>query len=250
MVNRIVIADVGAGFGRDPRWDGLDVHVLAFDPVDPPETTTNVTSLPVALGARRETRTLLLTRFGPASGLYSAERLFSRFDAATDVEVVGTQRVDVLDFDSVAAEHDLPAPDFFKIDVQGAELEILHGASTHLGRPETLGVAVEVWFEPPGEGIPTFGEIDAYLRPLGYHLFDLTVQRYARRGHAPPLYDLDGGYGQTATGQAIWGDALYFRDPVGDGLHLESRSLVKLAALMDAYGLPDCAAELATLTGG
>jgi FkbM family methyltransferase len=246
MLDRIVIADVGAGFGRDPRWDSLDVHVLAFDPLDAPQTTTNVTSLPVALGARRETRTLLLTRFGAASGLYSAERLFSRFDAAGDVEVVGTRQIDVVDFDSVAEEHGLPSPDFFKIDVQGAELEVLRGASAHLARLETLGVAVEVWFEPPGEGIPTFGEIDAFLRPLGYHLFDLTVQRYARRGHAPPLYDLDGGYGQTATGQAIWGDAVYFRDPVGDDSMLEPRSLAALARLMDAYGLSDCAAELAT----
>jgi FkbM family methyltransferase len=235
----IVVADIGARGGPHSRWQ-KQAHVLAFDPDALPETTAdNVVWLPYALGARRERRPFFRTAFPPASGLYRFdEGIFARFDARDDVAIVDTVEVDVVDFDTLARELDLPQPDVFKIDAQGAELEILHGAAGHLAG--AIAVEVEVWFERPHPDVPLFSEVDLFLRSHGFHLFDLSVQRYARAGCSDPLYELAGGFGTTESGQVIWGDAVYVRDLAAAA----DADVEKGVAVMTAYGFPDCAAEV------
>lgn len=238
----LVVADVGARGGPHERWRRTGATVLAFDPDAPPDETETVIALPYALGRTRERLTFHRTRYPAASGLFPLTPLFSRFDAASDVEIVGAEEIEVVDFDSIAAELGLPRPDVFTIDVQGAELQVLEGASAHL--ETALAVEVEVWFEPPHPAVPPFSELDLFLRERGFHLYDVTTQRYARRGHGVPALELDGGVGQSTTGQVVWGDALYLRDPVGDGADLDAPTRSKLETIMRAYGLDDCADEL------
>jgi len=52
--------------------------------------------------------------------------------------------------------------------------------------------------------VPLFSEIDAFLRPLGFELYDLDVYRYPRRGSGvAPAYELDGAVGPGLAGQVV-----------------------------------------------
>ena len=52
--------------------------------------------------------------------------------------------------------------DFIKLDTQGSELDILHGAGSLLDN--CSGLQLEVMFSPLYEGQPLFADVDAYLR--------------------------------------------------------------------------------------
>ena len=100
----------------------------------------------------------------------------------------------------------------------------------------------------PHDYANVFANLDRFLRAHGFALYDLDRNRYTR-GSLPGLFELD-ITAQTLTGQALWGDALYFRDLAHP--HYETlwnysvtrARLLKLVALFDLFGLPDCAAEL------
>ena len=61
--------------------------------------------------------------------------------------------------------------DFLKMDVQGAELDILDGATKLL--PSIKWVYLEISFIPCNDKAPLFGEVFDYLRNKGYRLSDL-----------------------------------------------------------------------------
>lgn len=68
--------------------------------------------------------------------------------------------------DSIVAERGFPAPDFIKIDVQGAEIDVLKGAT------ETLKTAVDVILECQvveyNRGAPLRDEVIAFMDSIGY----------------------------------------------------------------------------------
>ena len=59
--------------------------------------------------------------------------------------------------------------DYLKIDVQGAELDILHGSTRRLAR--AVVVHTEVEFAPLYSEQPLFSDVDKALREAGYGLF-------------------------------------------------------------------------------
>jgi FkbM family methyltransferase len=89
------------------------------------------------------------------------------------------REVEAARLDTVVARETLPAPDLIKIDVQGAELEVLAGA------PETLRAAaaliVEVSFVDYNKGGPLAAQVIAAVDRLGFRCADLCeVHRSAR----------------------------------------------------------------------
>lgn len=85
---------------------------------------------------------------------------------------VGRKRVELVTrtLDSVAEE--LPAPIFLKIDVQGAELEVLKGGSSTLPRCELI--QLEVALVPYNEGAPTMLQVLAYMDEKGFVPLDIS----------------------------------------------------------------------------
>jgi FkbM family methyltransferase len=79
--------------------------------------------------------------------------------------------------------------ELLKLDLQGAELEVLRGAGAAL--EQVRAVLVEVEFAALYAGQPLFGEVDALLRARGFELFN--------------LYDL----WTSPAGRLTSGDALY-----------------------------------------
>ena len=72
--------------------------------------------------------------------------------------------------DDVAAQ--LDGPIFLKLDVQGAELEVLEGGSKTLGRSDL--VQLEVALLPYNEGAATFLQVIEYLDQRGFVPFDIA----------------------------------------------------------------------------
>ncbi len=133
--------------------------------------------------------------------------------------------------------------DFAKIDVQGAELEILKGGEMYF-KKHLIGLEVEVEFASIYTDQPLFSQVDAYIREkLGLELWDVrgTYWRYkAGLDAAGP-----------AKGRLIFADALYFRplSTLRTWLHSHSTDDAKgkLCALVmatAAYGYNDYALAL------
>jgi FkbM family methyltransferase len=88
--------------------------------------------------------------------------------AAPNLQVreVATVRLDTL-----VARETLPAPDLVKIDVQGAELEVLAGASATLAG--TSALIVEVSLVDYNRRAPLMAEVVAALDRIGFRCVDL-----------------------------------------------------------------------------
>jgi hypothetical protein len=151
---------------------------------------------------------------------------------------------DVASVDQIAQRRGWDFVDLLKIDTDGFDRDVLTGAEDLLeGR--CLAVEIEVQFHGlDADDSNVFSEIDRFLRKRGYSLAKLDSYNYGRSALPRPfLYpDLPA---QTKGGPIQWGDALYIRDPLRKGAgELSERQLVVLAALVDSYGLEDCAAEI------
>lgn len=142
------------------------------------------------------------------------------------MQVVERREVQTFRLDDLPEVGDI---DLFKIDVQGAELDVFRGA------PRTLGNAVvvhtEVAFVPLYEGQPLFGEVDIALRQAGFlfHRFEGEIQGRSFRPLVPP----QGPDGRMS--QEMWVDAIYVKDFTRLG-ELSTRKRLVLAMLLhDVY---------------
>ena len=132
-------------------------------------------------------------------------------------------------------------PDFLKIDAEGADYEILKGANLLL-KNSILGVQIESSFAVRHVGSVLFGEIDTYLKNLGYQLFDLQIECWLRKNQT---------FSSFSKPQIIWGDCLYilsldsFVQKLSKITESKRQSLViKYFTILMAYSLHDTAEEL------
>src|SRR5262249_11532139 len=148
-------------------------------------------------------------------------KMFRGFDVALEVgqQPTHTRRLDGV----LKDETDWAAIDFFKADVQGAELDVLVGAGTFL--EGLLALVVEIEFVELYHGQPLYWDVQRFLMERGFffHHF-LHLSRAGRtREH------------EAGEPQVLAGYALYFRE-----LHSVAISrLPKLAILAALYGCHD-----------
>lgn len=148
--------------------------------------------------------------------------------------------------DDVVKLHFPNGVDFLKVDVDGADMDVLLSGENTIRKTPVLGLALEVNY---GGGIRetdhTFHNTDRLMRSWGYDLFGLTVRKYSSSAlPAPFAYRMPA---QTISGRPMQGDAVYLLDPVANPKLLENLSaerLLKLACLFESFGLPDHSAEL------
>lgn len=136
-------------------------------------------------------------------------------------EIITTQRLDsLIDRDSTI--------DFLKIDVEGAELRVLRGASGLLEHRRILAIRSEFVTFPYYEDHPTLADQHLFLSQWGFRLidFDPFPGRYTRGAtKIPATEDRRLLYG---------GDAVYILDP--DRFELDPIDLQRLAAITFALG--------------
>lgn len=135
--------------------------------------------------------------FHMAFGAEAAEldiRLFDQsvrnsFRYLADVTPGGrTERVRVTTLDAFVAEHRVEQIDFLKIDTEGFDLEVLHGARTMLAAGRITFILVEVTFNQRDTVHTAFHQVEAHLHQFGFEFVDLYDQDYASYSpRRPPL---------------------------------------------------------------
>jgi FkbM family methyltransferase len=157
----------------------------------------------------------------------------------------GETKVAATTVDEWARKANIAEIDFFKLNVQSAELEILKGARDVLGT--VLGIEVEVSFVESYLGRPFFSDIDAFLRRKGFHFFDLLGLHNMGRAESPVTSMHTPGL-NPYQGQLTEAHALYFRDPIVSRTDLDGNfpftRFLKLASIAEIYGQVEYAFEL------
>jgi hypothetical protein len=169
------------------------------------------------------------------------------FPEAGRFDTIDRVAIDADTLDHVAETRGIDNIDFIKVDTQGSELFVLQGARRTLAT-QAIGVEVEVEFAPIYLGQPLFADVDAFMRSLGYALFDLRPcywKRAAGRGVGGPH------------GQIVWADALYLknltalREAIGAGAaDWQTSKMLKAVSVALLYGYADYALEIAQASSG
>lgn len=199
--------DVGSAGGLQPHWRSYEgvVDFYLFEPHQ--ESYEKLRSLfsasphaelfhilPIGLSEAGGERTLYMLNCPTGSSLYpvnSASEFASRDNSYVypirEVRIQTDCLSNVLDKEKVAYV------DLIKLDVQGAELEVLRGLGD-TKRQRLLLAEIEVNISTgvtnnigPYEGGPTWGQIDQLLTTEGMRLLDISVAR----GYRPKAGDSD-----------------------------------------------------------
>ena len=266
---QMVFVDVGARGTLDPVWgqfhsisekigfeiDAEECERLRIQSKDNPRENF----YPYCISDTDGRKEFFVTKLPHSSGLYQAnERWVSRFPFTT-LDVIDSMTVETITLDNFIEKEAIKHIDFLKIDTEGGELDVLTGARASISNGYILGIKTEFWWDPVIKGQASFAEIDIYLRENGFRFFDLKLGYYPRA--VLPVGDLRATKGPTGHeinllkqnqryGQAFTGDALYFRDPVGEeregtlASHWNKFNLLRLCAILDAYHYGDCAIEI------
>jgi hypothetical protein len=141
--------------------------------------------------------------------------------------------------------HDL---DYLKLDVDGADFEILQSFKGRFDPLDVLAVQLEANFIGAGDAEEhSFHNTDRFLRNEGFDLFRLDVRNFSTR--ALPARYIWPTPAETVSGRPFQGEAYYARDVLAphraaSSARLGAEKLAKLAAVFSAWEVPDAAAEL------
>lgn len=243
-VGRIKVVDVGAldVGGPAPHYAGLAelglLDVIGFEPQEEACAALNAKApagwryLPCFIGDGSPAE-FRLCNYPMTSSLFEPNLpLLSKFMHLAELcQVVGRETVVTSRLDDIP---EAQGAVYLKLDVQGAELQVLDGAAALLD--EVLLIETEVEFVPLYLGQPLFAEIDQALRAKGFLLHRFLGP--AGRGFKP-LHPAEAPYAPIS--QLLWSDAVYVRDFTRlDALRPDQ--LLELALMLHAfYGSVDLA---------
>jgi len=170
-----VVVDIGSNIGEFTRGAAeLASIVIAIDPDPSPLgcLTHNVAGLPnvrteqVALGAQDGEATLYVSSARSDSSLVEPTQRWTH-----------KITVPMLTLKSLMARHSLTSVDFLKVEAEGLEPEILHGAREVLHAIRKVAVDVS----PERAGQSTRPECEAILREAGFETFSRDWMLFAIR---------------------------------------------------------------------
>lgn len=215
------LVDLGAAGEVEPRWRPF-TQFLNYVGFEPDERSRNAISnneyhfktyqiLPYALAADKRSANFNLCRKPQVSSLYEPKVDFLvRFLNAERFDIKEKLSIDCVSLDSIGVS-DI---DFLKIDIQGAEDDVLQGAST--GLSSTLGLELEVEFIELYKDQPLFGDVCKTLSQYDLEFIDfVNLARWERNAF--------NGYGQ-----CVFGDALFLKSP--ESMILQSLDVKKWSA--------------------
>jgi FkbM family methyltransferase len=229
---RLVAVDVGAAQGLLPHWESLDGIALIYQ-IEPREDACR--TLEVRNAAREDPglyrvvcaavsgtdgpRVLYVSNAPTGTSLLKTDPK-SVPDCADYVDLnylypMSEQQIETRSLATLLRERGETQLDLIKLDIQGAELEVLRGLGPDLVAG-VLGVELEIGMHTFYPEETRFCAVEAFMQSAGLELFDLRVARV----HRPKDSQFDyyqrkvfGVYENSPTISArIWEvDAIYFR---------------------------------------
>lgn len=172
------VIDVGVGYGTPPLYEAFRGAKLLL--IEPLEEFRSV----LEDAARRFEADFVLAAAGERSGritinvhpyLEGSSLLTERDDTGG----ITARDVDQVTIDDAVRERGLDGPFLVKVDVQGAELEVLRGASRTLDSTDV--VLLEVSLFQFVEGGPQLHDVVEFMRERGFVAYDIFG------GHTRPL---------------------------------------------------------------
>jgi len=209
--NKLCLFDIGGAGGLQSRWKIFqkNLKVVFFEPDKRSSLELSNCGFEVidkALWSDTTQKELYLTKKLETSSMFIPNRPFlDMFPDSNRYDVVKTIKVEVTKLDNLI--NDKNQPHFIKIDIQGAELEVLKGSLNTL--KNVLGLEVEVNFKEIYKKIPLAHDVENFLNNQEFVLNDfLTFFRWERSPHK--ILDKDQ---IIRFGEMIHGDALFVRTP-------------------------------------
>jgi FkbM family methyltransferase len=240
----LTVVDVGAmilGDGSEVPYRALIekrlCHVIGFEPIAEECERLNRTVrsgdryLPYAIGDGSR-RIFHKCNMSMTSSLYAPnDALLERFSQLPElVRVVEKSSIETHRLDEI---EEVRGADYLKLDVQGAELDVIRGAKEVL--KNVVVIETEVEFVPLYEDQPLFAEMDQALRAAGFlfhHFTGLQGRTFRPFVAKNP---------QQFRGQQLWGDAVYVKSFL-NFRELGVNQLLKLAVIMhEVYAATDLA---------
>lgn len=170
------IFDVGANLGQSAAeylraYPHADIH--CFEPV-----AATAAKLAARFGDRvRVHRIALSSSDGEGTmSLEGSPDTFRLVGATSAANNGATESVPVQKLDSFCSAQAIDHISYLKIDTEGADLEVLRGASRMLGENRIDLVQVEAGMNPGHDWHVPFEIMKAELEGLGYHLFSVFEQ--------------------------------------------------------------------------
>jgi FkbM family methyltransferase len=252
----LLCLDVGSrgGFEPDLLPIAFAVDAVGFEPeaeafallaAAGPSPWRSLSHLPVALAGGDGERILYIPRDPQSASLLEHDASIGvAFGKTQFFERDRTLAVATRTLDGVLAEHGLAdqgrgGAAYLKLDVEGAEREVLDAAPGTLG--DLLAIKLEVSFLRFRHGQPLAAELDLFLREAGFMVMDFIRPAHWRM-HGYTIHPQAGaGPIPYSRGQLMQGDFLCFRRP--ETVDAPER-LFQLAALHMAHGFFDHAAAI------
>ena len=191
-LNLSMVVDAGAadgGFAREIRAIYPDAKVLCIEPRT--DAQPKLKQLASELSGITIAQTLVGDKVGTVDFYEHLDQSSMLEDARGGFGTKVTQPITTID-ELISSLH-LPAPDMLKLDLQGAELLALRGATEAMKTAQVI--QVEASFMPFYQGQPLFAEVVAFLAERKFRLYDV---------HALWHRPLDGALAQ--------GDFLFIRE--------------------------------------
>ncbi len=176
----VVMYDIGARYGIHYLYTDLlnlkNFKAIGFE-IDENETAnlreTQKTGMaevwPYVIAQSKANREIYITKHPSCSSLYPPnEALLSQYSSYDFFKIAEIKTVDTISLDEFIEEHRASQPDFLKIDVQGAEYEVLQGGCSSLQK--VLGVFLETQLREIYMGAPLFPDIHVMLSGMGFRL--------------------------------------------------------------------------------
>lgn len=186
-----VIFDVGAFDGRTiATYKKLfgDCSVFAFEPTASSfrqlkrkyQADVSVKLYGLALAEQAGTRDLYINKSALTNSLLdTSQQGIAEFPQAENVSKV---LVNTNTLDNICKEAGINSVDILKIDVQGAELDVLRGARNELLNGTVKLIYLEVEFFEIYKDQPLLHEICSFLYELNFELYSLYNLSYSKSG--------------------------------------------------------------------
>lgn len=213
LLEKFTVVDIGARGNNLGlfRILGRILEYLGFEPEENECERLNRVSnggewkiryYPKALSGKKEKRSFFLTNDEACSSLLKPSTEISDYLNLTDKLTIKRELViETTTLDTWKEEEWIVNVDYVKIDVQGAELEILKSGTKVLS--DAIAVYCEVEFVEVYEGQPLFHDVDEFMKQNDFFLYDLKKVKSKRKC---------GGDNLVSNGQLVWGDAIYLKN--------------------------------------